>query len=315
MLDKISDNIYKKKFQDKHLTLDGKKRAYVNFTGFETLWFNTGTLCNIQCKNCYIESSPKNDDLVYISKNEVIKYLDELELYIDYKPKIIGFTGGEPFMNPEIINILNESLERGYKVLVLTNAMKPIMRHCDSLIKIKQKYNSNLITRVSLDSFFEHIHDKHRGKNSWSKTILGLTWLNNNGFNIKVASRILDHKSENEIRDGFNNLFKEYKISLDAYNLDDLVIFPEMSNSFLTPEISNDCWNIVSVKPDKLMCSNSRMVVKKKFSKEPNVQSCTLIPYDNNFNLGAKLHDSKVKVYLNHRHCSQFCVLGGSKCS
>ena len=132
-----------KKFSDKYKTKDGYERAFVNFTSLKTLWFNTGTLCNLTCKDCYIESSPKNDDLVYISKNEVIKYLDELELYIDYKPKIIGFTGGEPFMNPEIINILNESLERGYKVLVLTNAMKPIMRHCDSLIKIKQKYSNS----------------------------------------------------------------------------------------------------------------------------------------------------------------------------
>jgi len=313
MLDKISDKISKKKFQDKFYTIDGKKRAYVNFSGFETLWFNTGTLCNIECKNCYIKSSPKNDALVYINKSEVKKFLDELDLL--KKPKKIGFTGGEPFMNPEIIQILSECLERGYEVLVLTNAMRPIMKHTVSLVKLKNIYKSKLVIRVSIDSFSESVHNQQRGENSFGKTILGLIWLNNNSFKIKVASRMLNFQTENQIREGFKNLFKHYQISLNAYNVDDLVIFPEMSDSLSSPEISTDCWGILPSTPSQLMCSNSRMVVKKKFSKEPNVQSCTLIPYHNDFNLGANLSDSKAKVYLNHRYCSQFCVLGGSKCS
>jgi MoaA/NifB/PqqE/SkfB family radical SAM enzyme len=45
----------------------------------ETLWFNTGTLCNITCRNCYIESSPSNDRLVYITAREVEDYLDQLD--------------------------------------------------------------------------------------------------------------------------------------------------------------------------------------------------------------------------------------------
>ena len=88
-----------------------------------------------------------------------------------------------------------------------------------------------------------------------------------------------------------------------------------MTDSISSPEISTDCWDIVPASPDQLMCSNSRMVVKKKLSKEPNLQSCTLIPYHNDFNLGVKISDSTSNVYLNHRFCSQFCVLGGSKCS
>jgi hypothetical protein len=38
------------KFKDPHFTAKGDKRATVNLTGLRTLWFNTGSLCNITCK-------------------------------------------------------------------------------------------------------------------------------------------------------------------------------------------------------------------------------------------------------------------------
>ena len=47
------------------MTLTGERRASVAFRGLRTLWFNTGTLCNLTCRNCYIDSSPANDRLVY----------------------------------------------------------------------------------------------------------------------------------------------------------------------------------------------------------------------------------------------------------
>ena len=64
------------KFSDPHRTLDGEERAEVRLAAPETLWFNTGTLCNIECVNCYIESSPSNDSLVNLSADEVSDYLD-----------------------------------------------------------------------------------------------------------------------------------------------------------------------------------------------------------------------------------------------
>jgi len=100
-----------------------------------TLWFNTGTLCNLTCCHCYIESSPKNDRLVYLTAAEVAEYLDEIESGA-LPTSLIGFTGGEPFMNPELTAMLEDVLSRGLGALVLTNAMKPMAnanrRSCDS---------------------------------------------------------------------------------------------------------------------------------------------------------------------------------------
>ena len=82
-----------RKFQDPFTTVKGDRRAQVALKSLDTLWFNTGTLCNLTCQHCYIESSPKNDRLVYLTAAEVAGYLDEIEA--DRLPtSLIGFTGG-----------------------------------------------------------------------------------------------------------------------------------------------------------------------------------------------------------------------------
>src|SRR5437763_4768517 len=107
-----------RKFRDPFVTLAGEKRAQVALRALDTLWFNTGTLCNLACRSCYIESSPTNDRLAYLTAAEVRAYLDEIER--DRLPTDeIGFTGGEPFMNPELLDMVEECLSRGFRVLVL----------------------------------------------------------------------------------------------------------------------------------------------------------------------------------------------------
>ena len=66
------------KFTDPAVTLDGSPRARVTLNALDTLWFNTGTLCNLSCANCYIESTPTNDRLVYLTVSEIRAYIDEI---------------------------------------------------------------------------------------------------------------------------------------------------------------------------------------------------------------------------------------------
>ena len=112
-----------RKFRDPLMTAAGERRAWVPLKSLDTLWFNTGTLCNLTCRHCYIESSPKNDRLVYLSATEVAGYLDEIE-ELGLGTQLIGFTGGEPFLNRELPAMLAATLDRGFRVLVLTNAMR-----------------------------------------------------------------------------------------------------------------------------------------------------------------------------------------------
>ena len=82
-----------------------------------------------------------------------------------------------------------------------------------------------------------------------------------------------------------------------------------------TKEISEECWKILNKSPDNIMCSNSRMVVKKKEKKRPLILACTLVTNDKDFELGYELNNSKKTTYLKHKYCSQFCVLGNSSCT
>jgi hypothetical protein len=156
-----------RKFRDPHLTADGQERAVVALTHLRTLWFNTGSLCNITCVNCYMESSPKNDALAYMTLDEVRSYLDEIH-QDGMQVEEIAFTGGEPFMNPDIIEMLSDVLARDFKALVLTNAMKPMLNKRAPLLALHQRYPGALSIRVSIDHFTRQRHEDIRGKDTWA---------------------------------------------------------------------------------------------------------------------------------------------------
>lgn len=304
--------ISQRKFQDADLTAEGEQRAKISLTRLETLWFNTGTLCNLACKNCYIESSPTNDALVYLTLQEVKRYLDEIESQ-KLPTREIAFTGGEPFMNPDFMEMLELCLLRGFEVLVLSNAMRPMRRFEDGLLKLQNR--ENLTIRVSLDHFSKPVHEAERGPNSWDKAIDGLMWLSQNGFKIAVAGRHLGQESIEIARQGYAELFQKHELSINPENEAELALFPEMDATLDTPEITTSCWQILDVDPESIMCANSRMVVKRKGEQTPRVAACTLLPYDPQFDLGETLVQSSRDVKLNHPHCSRFCVLGGASCS
>jgi hypothetical protein len=304
------------KFCDPDVTAKGETRASVTPTRMTTLWFNTGTLCNITCSHCYIESSPTNDRLVYLSAVEVARYLDEAAA-LALPLKEIGFTGGEPFMNGAITSMLEAVLARGYDALVLTNAMKPMMRPRvqRGLIALKERYGARLKLRVSIDHFDSVRHDEERGPGSFAITLKGLKWLAANGFAIAVAGRSLWGDSEAELRAGYEDLFAREGIAIDVDDPEALVLFPEMDEHLDVPEITTSCWGILKKSPDEMMCASSRMIVKRKGAVEPVVLPCTLLPYDPQFEMGTRLAEAMRPVKLNHPHCAKFCVLGGGSCS
>jgi len=304
------------KFIDPLVTAKGEERARVSLSNPQTLWFNTGTLCNIECVNCYIESSPTNDALVYITADEVQTYLDEAAER-DWGLREIAFTGGEPFMNPDMIEILRRSLAAGYEVLVLTNAMLPMMRKKmrEGLLDLNAEYPGKLTMRVSLDHHKRAEHDQMRGDGSFNKSLIGMDWLRENGFKMAVAGRTIWGESDAEARAGFADLFTERGYDIDAANPGQTVLFPEMDESVEVPEITTACWGILNKSPDAMMCASSRMVVKRKGAGKPAVLACTLLPYSPEFELGHTLAEAERDVALNHPHCAKFCVLGGASCS
>ena len=313
------------KFTDPDRTAGGESRARVALGRLQTLWINTGTLCNIACRNCYIDSSPENDRLVYITRAETATYLDEIAR--DGWPVTeIGFTGGEPFMNPDMLGMLEDTLARGFRALVLTNAMQPMLRPRprEGLLSLREAYGDRLVLRVSLDHYTKTFHDEERGAGAFDKTLEGIDWLAANGFPLALAGRSCWGESEVNARAGYAALIEERGWPVDANDSGALVLFPEMDEKADVPEITTSCWGILGKSPADMMCASSRMVVKRKGAASPMVLPCTLLAYDPAFEMGATLAEAAAAdggmfdhgaVKLCHPHCAKFCVLGGGACS
>ncbi len=313
-MDAAFQPLHPAKFRDPVLTAKGERRAEVRLVGLETLWFNTGTLCNLTCRNCYIESSPRNDRLAYLATAEVVAYLDEIAR--DGLPtRLIGFTGGEPFMNPDLPAMLEAVLDRGFEALVLTNAMRPMRRHADRLLALNAAHGARLTIRVSIDHHDPAVHEAERGRRSWQPTVEGVRWLARHGFSVDIAGRRFTGEPEAAVRDGFASLLAALGAPVDAHDPVRLMLFPEMDPARDVPEITTACWGILGRAPESVMCASARMVVKRRRADAPAVVACTLLPYDERFELGRSLAEAARPVALNHPHCASFCVLGGAACS
>src|SRR5680860_912828 len=217
------------KFAEPDVTATGERRARVPLGALRTLWINTGSLCNIACRNCYIESGPENDKLAYISRAEAARYLDEIAR--DRLPVTeIGFTGGEPFMNPDMLGMLEDALARDLSALVLTNAMQPMLRPrlSDGLIALRDAHGDRLSLRVSLDHYTRALHEEERGPGTFDKTLEGIDWLAARGFSLALAGRTCWGESEDDARAGYAALIEARAWPVDADDPASLVLFPEM---------------------------------------------------------------------------------------
>ncbi len=311
------------KFTDPDRTLGGEPRASVELKRLDTLWINTGSLCNITCANCYIESSPTNDRLAYISAAEAHAFYVEAQAA---GAREIGFTGGEPFLNPEFAAMLEDALAMGFDALVLTNAMQPMLRTNVKarLLDINTRSRERLTLRVSLDHYSQALHEAERGERTWNKTLEGIDWLVANSFRITIAGRTCWGETEQEARVGYAALYRARNWPIDAADPMQTVLFPEMDGLHDVPEITVGCWSILGKSPDAMMCATSRMVVKRSGAERPTVLPCTLLPYEPAFEMGPTLDEARRAdggmfsdgaVKLCHPHCAKFCVIGGGSCS
>ena len=212
--------------------------------------------------------------------------------------------------------MLRDALRRGHRALVLTNAMKPMRNHAAALLALRAEFGDRLTLRVSLDHHDADLHDLERQEGSFAAALDGLRWLAHEGFRVHVAGRAdFGREGEAAMRAGFGRLFAENAIPIDAADPVELMLFPEMDAARDVPEITEACWGILGKSPDSVMCASTRMVVKRRGAERPAVLACTLLPYDERFELGTTLAEASRPVALNHPHCARFCVLGGAACS
>jgi AdoMet-dependent heme synthase len=143
----------------------------VPLLALDTLWFQVaGTICNITCTHCFISCSPKNHAHEMMSLADVLPWLDEAKRL---GVKEYYFTGGEPFLNRDMLPILEATLKQG-PATVLTNGMLFSADVCRKLRTLIDGSDYSLDVRVSLDGFDAASHDVIRGKDVWERVMTGL---------------------------------------------------------------------------------------------------------------------------------------------
>ena len=152
----------------------------VPFVSLDTLWFQvTGTLCNLKCAHCFISCSPTNHSHAMLTLEQVRSRLREAERL---GVREYYFTGGEPFLHPDLLAMIGEALERG-PVGVLTNGLLLTPDRCRRLRELSDRSEYSLDIRVSLEGNSAELNDPIRGDGTFGKICDGIRNLAQAGLN------------------------------------------------------------------------------------------------------------------------------------
>jgi AdoMet-dependent heme synthase len=151
----------------------------VPFSSLSTLWVQvTGTWCNLRCAHCINSSGPKNPWLKSLETETVIRSIREAETF---GVKEIYFTGGEPFLHADIIELLAFALQVA-PTTVLTNGTLIDAAMADTLAALANQTPYSLEIRVSVDAVDPAQNDRIRGKGAWARAIRAIQLLHARGL-------------------------------------------------------------------------------------------------------------------------------------
>ena len=173
----------------------------VSLASLDQLWFQVaGTLCNLTCHHCFISCSPHNRSFGFLTLKTVKQRLEEARTL---GVKEYYFTGGEPFLNPEMTAILVETLRYG-PATVLTNGTVWKDAWLKTLTQAEQASEYSLEFRVSIDGFSAQTNDPIRGAGTFDRALQGIQRLVEAGFlPIITATRTWPESREIEVLQAF----------------------------------------------------------------------------------------------------------------
>lgn len=290
-------------------TSQNEPRGYIQPQTLEELWFHTGTNCNLRCPFCLEGSKPGDNRIEFLTLDNARRFIDEaLELGV----KKFSFTGGEPFVNPEFVQILEVALEHR-PCLVLTNATEPLMNQMADVLRLRDKPNA-LKFRVSLDHPDPAKHDESRGKGNFKKALDTLGRLHQAGFGVSIARLMLSGEDSATVNQSYVPFFRKAGVPDNIT----IIKFPEfhLPGSFSeVPEITETCMTryLNAEQRAGFMCNFSKMIVRK--NGQCGVYACTLVDDVKGYDLGATLKAAMEKrVMLGHHRCYS-CFACGASCS
>lgn len=279
----------------------------VALTSLDTLWFQVaGTRCNLACTHCFVSCSPTNRTHEMLSLAEIRRHLDDAERL---GVKEFYFTGGEPFLNPEMEAILAETLRRG-PATVLTNGLLLDAERCARLARLADGARYSLDLRVSLDGYDAAANDPIRGEGTFDRVVAALRRLHAVGLAPVVTVTEVDEAVASEAgRRRFLELLAELGIArprLKVLPLFHIGAEAERSRAYASWERLTD-EDAAEGGLDHLQCSSCRTVT------DQGVWVCPILVNEPEARLGARLPDALRPFELAHPACFT-CHVHGVSC-
>lgn len=284
------------------------KHPFLPLKSLDNLWFQvSGTLCNLRCHHCFISCSPENDKFDFLTLDQVRARLDESR---KFGVKEYYFTGGEPFANRQMLEILESTLGCG-PATVLTNGTLITPPMAKRLSEISDASLYSLEIRVSIDGFSPETNDPIRGEGTFVRAMKGVKNLVEAGLlPIITAMRSWEIHDDETYLAGFRKTLKDI-----GYERPRLKLLPSLKlgaeslrtrgytdSEMLTEEM------MAGYDSDQLICANSRVVTDK------GVYVCPILIDSPDAKLGESLEAGMSGYRLHHKACYT-CWQFGAICS
>ena len=279
----------------------------VDLRSLDTLWFQVaGTVCNLACTHCLVSASPTNHTHEMMTLAEIRPYLDEgARLGV----KEYYFTGGEPFLNPEMEAILEAALRFG-PATVLTNGVLLRRDRCARLRAMADAAEYSLDVRVSLDGYDAETNDAIRGQGTFERILRGVRNLADAGLNpvLTVTEACSEAATDEGRRRLFDLLARHgidrprvkilplFKIGAEAERGGAYEGWQRLSEGDVPPE----AW-------DHLQCHSCRVVT------DQGVWVCPILVNEPTGRMGHRLVDALDAFPLSHSACWT-CHVRGATC-
>jgi sulfatase maturation enzyme AslB (radical SAM superfamily) len=274
----------------------------------DTLWFQVaGTICNLTCHHCFISCSPKNHSFGFLELQTVLDALEESKAL---GVKEYYFTGGEPFMNPALPDMLEATLAIG-PASVLTNATLLPEKTLARLARGVSESLYSLELRVSIDGFSPETNDPIRGDGTFARAMEGVENLLDHDFlPIITAMRSWPLEQEESVLARFGEVLRQR-----GYAHPRLKILPSLQmgqESMRTRGYSDVDWVTQEMMdgydPTQLLCATSRLI------SDRGVHVCPILLEEKGSLMGKTLEESLRPFPLAYQPCMT-CYAFGSICT
>ena len=289
------------------LSLRAAAAPPVPLLSLDTVWFQVaGTLCNLACTHCLVSSSPTNRNHEMMNRDGVRAFLEEA---VSLGVKDYYFTGGEPFLNPDLLGILEDTLRVG-PATVLTNATLIRGARAAGLARLQAESRYSLEIRVSLDGLTPETNDPIRGEGSFADTLGGIRELADVGLNpIITATQTWSDDDDRALREDFHRFLRDLGLARPRVKVLPLFrIGREVArNRGCKPEERLTHEHMAGFDPWILQCSTSRMVTSR------GVYVCPILIEVPAAKMGRTLSETLRPFPLAHGACHT-CWATGASC-